>query len=112
MTQKISGPDSQGRPVSVTGGAGVSRPRDVGHEHRGTDQAGQTARADIEITPAARQLAALEKVIAQIPVVDETRVKVIAGAIADGRYKVDAEKVAERLLRSDADLAVARRRER
>jgi negative regulator of flagellin synthesis FlgM len=110
MTHKIEGPD--GRPVGVTGGAGVARPRDVGHDNRAQDKATKPARSDIEITPAARQLAALERVLAQIPVVDEARVKAVSSAIADGRYQVDAGKVAERLMRSDAELTEARRRDR
>jgi negative regulator of flagellin synthesis FlgM len=110
MTHKIEGLD--GRPVSVTGGASVARPRDVGQENRADDKATKPARSDIEITPAARQLAALEKVLAQIPVVDEARVKTISSAIADGRYQVDTAKVAERLMRSDAELTEAQRRER
>jgi negative regulator of flagellin synthesis FlgM len=110
MTHKIEGLD--GRPVGVTGGASVARPRDVGQENRTQENATKPARSDIEITPAARQLAALEKVLAQIPVVDEARVKAISSAIADGRYEVDAGKVAERLMRSDAELTEAQRRDR
>lgn len=110
MSHKIDGLD--GRPVSVTGGAGVARPREVGRDNRAEGKAPRQARSDIEITPAARQLAALEKVLAQIPVVDEVRVKTISTAISDGSYRVDAERVADKLLRSDAELAEAKRRER
>ena len=110
MTHKIEGLD--GRPVGVTGGAGVARPRDVGQENRAEHKAANPARSDIEITPASRQLAALEKMLAGIPVVDEVCVKTISSAIADGRYQVDAGKVADRLIRSDAELTEAKRRER
>jgi negative regulator of flagellin synthesis FlgM len=110
MTHKIDGLD--GRPVSVTGGAGVARPRDVGQENRADGKAGKASPSDIQITSAARQLAALEKLIAQIPVVDEARVKTISAAIADGRYQIDADKIAERVLRSDVELSEARRSER
>jgi negative regulator of flagellin synthesis FlgM len=113
MTQKISGTDGQGRPVNVTGSAQAARPRDLGQENRTAGQSQSTkARGDIEITAAARQLATLEQVIAKIPVVDESRVKAIASAIADGRYKVDSDKVAGKLLRSDSELAAARRNNR
>ena len=37
MTHKIEGLD--GRPVGVTGGAGVARPRDVGQENRAEHKA-------------------------------------------------------------------------
>ena len=110
MTHKIDGLD--GRPVGVTGGSGVARPRDVGQENRATGKADQDSGSGVQITSAARQLAALEKVIAQIPVVDEARVKTISAAIADGRYQVDADKIAARVLRSDAELSEAGRRER
>lgn len=111
MTQKIDG--IEGRPVNITGGSPVARPRNVGSEQQQAAEQSKTSnRSNIEITHAARQLAALEKVIAQIPVVDETRVKAVTSAIADGRYRIDNQKVAEKLLRSDADLAEARAKDR
>jgi negative regulator of flagellin synthesis FlgM len=110
MTQKIDG--IEGRPVSVTGGSSVARPRNVGQEHQAAGKSQTQARSNIEITHAARQLATLEKVIAQIPVVDAARVKTISSAMADGRYKVDNQRVADKLLRSEADLAEARGKDR
>ncbi len=110
MSHKIDGLD--GRPVSVTGSASAARPREVGRDSRAEGKAPGQARSNIEITPAARQLAELEKVLSQIPIVDPVRVKTISAAIDDGSYRVDSERVAERLLRSDAELAEAQRRER
>ncbi|MCU0759113.1 MAG: flagellar biosynthesis anti-sigma factor FlgM [Steroidobacteraceae bacterium] len=103
MNTKINGVDS--RPVAVTGGQPVTRPRDVasGEESAGAAVGG----ADVSITEGARQLATLEKAIAALPIVDEARVAAASLAIEQGRYQVDGQKVADKLIRMDYDLSRA-----
>ena len=103
MNTKINGVDS--RPIGVTGGQPVARTRDVasGDEPAGNAVGG----ADVSITDGARQLASLEKAIAALPVVDEARVAATSLAIEQGRYQVDSQKVADKLIRMDYDLSRA-----
>lgn len=100
MNTKINGVDA--RPVGVSGGQPVARVRDVA---TGEDPAGTAVGSpDVSITDGARQLATLEKAIAALPVVDDARVAAASLAIEQGRYQVDSQKVADKLLRMDYDL--------
>lgn len=103
MTNKINGLNSVS--ATVTSGDAPRRSKDAA-AGSGSDTA-QTA--NVEITQRARALASLEAALAQAPVVDEQRVAAIRSEISDGRYSVDSAKVAEQILRFDADLATARK---
>jgi negative regulator of flagellin synthesis FlgM len=99
MANKISGID--GRPVQVGGGAPVSRVRDT-TDGRKTDTTGQTQ--NIDVSDAARTLAALEEHISGLPVVNESRVDAVRRALDEGRYHVDAQRVADKMMRFEGDL--------
>lgn len=58
----------------------------------------------VSLTDAAERLRGLGSTLEKLPVVDSQRVEDIQRAIADGTYKVDAERVAEQLLRFEGDL--------
>jgi len=60
--------------------------------------------AGVQITDSARQLAALEQAIRAMPDVDEGRVQTIRAAIADGSYKVQPDRIAEKLMRIEGEL--------
>ena len=100
MANKISGID--GRPVQVGGGAPVSRARDATAEGRKTDSTGSPSNIDVSDT--ARTLATLEQHIAGLPVVSESRVDAVRRALDEGRYHVDAQRVADKMLRFEGDL--------
>jgi negative regulator of flagellin synthesis FlgM len=103
MNTKINGVET--RPVAVTGSQPASRPRDVAV---GEDsQATGTGAAGVSITDGARQLATLEKAIAALPVVDEARVAATSLALEQGRYQADPQRIADRLIRMDAELSSA-----
>lgn len=105
MTNKINGVDT--RPVSVGGGAAVQRTRDPASD---SSQAGASKAVEgVQITDGARQLAALERAIAEVPAVNQERVQKVAQSISEGRYQVRADKVADKMLRMDQTLADARR---
>lgn len=53
----------------------------------------------ISLTDASRQLQELEKLIASQPVVDAQRVSALREAIARDQFAVDADSIAEKLLR-------------
>lgn len=105
MTNKINGVDT--RPVSVGGGAAVQRSRDPASDN--AQAAPAQVVEGVQITDGARQLAALERAIADVPVVSQERVQNVARSISEGRYQVRAEKVADKMLRMDQTLADARR---
>jgi negative regulator of flagellin synthesis FlgM len=100
MANKISGID--GRPVQVGGGAPVSRSRDATSGDRKTENTSGVSNIDVSDT--ARTLAALEEQIAGMPVVNESRVEAVRRALDEGRYHVDAQRVADKMLRFEGDL--------
>jgi negative regulator of flagellin synthesis FlgM len=102
MSTKINGIDL--RPTGLGSAAPVTRPRDAAVAEGGD---APVPSADGRITDAARQMATLERLVAAAPVVNEARVSAVSDAIAQGRYRVDAERIADRLLRADADLKAA-----
>jgi len=102
MANKISGID--GRPVQVGGGAPVSRTRN-------TTDGGKTETtapsSNIDVSDTARTLAALEDKISGMPVVSDSRVDAVRRALDEGRYHVDAQRVADKMLRFEGDLLAA-----
>jgi negative regulator of flagellin synthesis FlgM len=106
MSNKINGVDTRLGPVS--GPQPVARTRSLDANEPGSTG----VRDGVQITDGARQLAALEKAIAAMPVVDQTRVDAVARDIDDGRYAVQPQKIADRLIRMDQEFTAAARRER
>jgi len=64
----------------------------------------------VQITDAARRMAALQQNIASLPEVDAARVSQLSQAIERGRYTVDPGKIAERIAQLESDLAAASQR--
>lgn len=103
MANKISGID--GRPVQVGGGAPVSRTRDATAEGRKADTTGSVS--SIAVSDTARALAQLEERISSLPVVNDNRVEAVRRALDEGRYHVDAQRVADKMMRFEGDLLAA-----
>ena len=100
MANKISGID--GRPVQVGGSAPVSRVRDATSEGRKAETTGPVSNIDVSDT--ARTLAALENHIGTLPVVNESRVDAVRRAMDEGRYHIDPQRVADKMMRFEVDL--------
>lgn len=101
MANKISGID--GRPVQVGGAAPTSRVRDAASEgKKAADTTGSVSNIDVSDT--ARTLAALESHIGTLPVVNESRVDAVRRAMDEGRYHIDPQRVADKMLRFEVDL--------
>ena len=100
MANKISGID--GRPVQVGGGAPVARVRDATSEGKKAETTGNASSIDVSDT--ARTLAALESHIGSLPVVNESRVDAVRRAMDEGRYHIDPQRVADKMLRFEVDL--------
>lgn len=61
----------------------------------------------VELSPLSSSLQAIEKGFAETPVVDTARVDEIKQAIASGHFTVNADKVADRLLKTVQELIYA-----
>ena len=102
MANKISGID--GRPVQVGGGAPVSRVRTT--TDGGKADTTSTS-SNIDVSDTARTLAALEDKISGLPVVSDARVEAVRRALDEGRYHVDAQRIADKMMRFEGDLLAA-----
>jgi negative regulator of flagellin synthesis FlgM len=70
---------------------------------------GASSGARVQLSALSSQLQAIESHMADTPVVDGARVAEIRQAIAEGRFKVNADVVAENLLQTARELLRARR---
>lgn len=105
MANKIG--DFDNRPVRTGADRAVER---AGARATADQKAAATpADSSVTLTDAAKRLAALERAIAAVPEVDTARVEELRDAIASGRYSVDAERIATRLLDLERELASAAR---
>jgi negative regulator of flagellin synthesis FlgM len=59
---------------------------------------------NVQISPLSSHMQAIEQGFADTPVVNSARVAEVKQAISDGHFKVDAEKVADRLLTTVQEL--------
>ena len=103
MTNKIGSNGIDNRPVHVTTDRDVKRVKDSADAPAAAKA--PTAASGVSITNSARQLAALEQAIRALPDVDDAKVARIREAIATGTYEVSPERIAEKLLRLEHDLA-------
>jgi negative regulator of flagellin synthesis FlgM len=63
----------------------------------------------VEVSPLGAQLAGIEASLANVPVVDTQRVAEIKQAISDGRFKVNPDVIADRLLETVRELIQSQR---
>ena len=101
MPSKISGVDTRTGPVGS--GRAVERVRDATTGTR--TESGAPSQSDVHITGTAVQLADLEQQVKDMPAVDEARVAAISSALAEGRYKIAPEKIADGLMQLEQALA-------
>lgn len=74
----------------------------------GTSGAGASA-PRVELSPLGAQLAGIEASLADVPIVDIQRVEEIKLAIAEGRFKVNPELIADKLLETVQELIRAQK---
>jgi len=100
--------------VKINGGGSIKpvNPTGVPEVAAGKAGAAQTpatpaaARDKVQITSLSAQLAQLEKMLNDVGVVDAARVDAVKQAIAEGRFQIDSEVVADKLLTTVRDLLV------
>lgn len=100
MTTKIDG--LQNRTVQLGTDKKVSSTSDATATPA---KASVAAASPVRITDQARQLAALEQALNEVPEVNEARVAAIRLAIEQGQYEVNPERIADKLLRTERELA-------
>ncbi len=100
MPTKIGGFDSG--PVQVSTGRAVKRAGDSG---KSAQSSVADSTADTHITDSARKLAALEQVVRDLPAIDPARVQQVSARLANGSYEINSGRIADKLLRSEQDLA-------
>ena len=103
MIPKIDNSSVSGRPIGITGGApktskGVSNPPSTG----------SSGGSSVQLSALSSQLQTIESHMADTPVVDAARVSEIRQAIAEGRFKVNPDVVADHLLQTARELWHAR----
>lgn len=71
--------------------------------------AGSGAGEQVKLSPLSTQLQAIDSGMSDTPVVDHARVSELRQAIAEGRFKVNADAVADHLLRAARELLRSRK---
>lgn len=106
MTNKIGGGGIDNRPVQVGADRSVKRTKDAteGASAANAQPVAATGGAGVRITDSARQLAALEQAIRELPDVNEAKVAKVEASIADGSYKVAPDRIADKLIRLEKEL--------
>ncbi len=97
MATKIGGPgvfESTGT-LQVGKGSPVKRASTTATGPK-SDQSSPSG--ETQITDSAKQLAALEQTIKDMPAVDEARVEQVRSSIQNGTYQIDSGKIADKLL--------------
>ena len=90
--------DGTGKPLGPTS---TSTTRNSsGNTPTNSTSATPSAGAQVDVSSTSSRLRELESTIANVPVVDSARVDEIKQAIADGRFKVNADRVADSLIES------------
>jgi negative regulator of flagellin synthesis FlgM len=100
VNTKITG--FENRPVQVGTDKKVSRAGDSATPPAESAAAGVSP---VRITDAAKQLAALEQTLQGSAPVNEARVNAIRSAIEEGRYQVNPEVIADKLMRVERELS-------
>ncbi len=67
--------------------------------------------SDVQLTGAARSLAAIEQSLHSLPAVDEQRVAAVRRRLDSGEYQIQPQRIADRLLHLESDLRRANPRE-
>lgn len=77
---------------------------------RSTATAASSSSSEVDLSSVAAKLQEVERALGNVPVVDADRVAEIKQAIAEGRFKVDSDKVADSLITSVKQMLAAQSR--
>lgn len=96
------------RAPAAPNGETSARPERTETPARETANRAAAAADTVSLTGTAEQLRRLEESLASLPVVDGQRVEAVRQAITDGSYRVDAGRIADKLLAFEQHLAGAK----
>jgi negative regulator of flagellin synthesis FlgM len=83
--------------------SGSEAPKQAGAE-QAKPQATNARGENVNLSSQARDLKQLEQKLGEFPEMDDDRIEQIRNALADGSYKVDAEKLAQKMLDMDKSI--------
>lgn len=87
------------------GESATARKLDVGSPVAGKGAQAKAGATDtVQLTSSAKLLQRLEKTLAETPAIDSARIAAVRADIANGNYSINADKIAEALLRTDLEL--------
>jgi negative regulator of flagellin synthesis FlgM len=92
---------SESKPVRVASAGAVHKRLEQSAGKAGSSAASES---DVHLTGASRNLAALEQSLRDMPAIDELRVSTVKQRLSSGDYKIDPQRVADRLLSIERDL--------
>lgn len=95
MTQGLLGK------IAENSSAGAKKVGGVGTSQPGKGVKPSADGDTVELTSSAKLLERLEKTLASLPEIDRARVESVKIAIENGDYQIDADRIAEALLRDD-----------
>lgn len=101
MSNKIQGYGPQ--PGLVTGGKPATGVERASSDAQKVEKV-QPTRDSVTLTDGAKQLQKLAEAVAAAPVVDDARVAAVKNAVDQGTYKIDAQRVADKLLQANREL--------
>ncbi|MGD9331284.1 MAG: flagellar biosynthesis anti-sigma factor FlgM [Desulfobacterales bacterium] len=87
---KISDPHTTPKIVKITAKDAVEKPSESASAARNDDR--------VTLSPKARELLEAQRILAATPDIREEKVAAIKARIADGRYRIDSERVAARMI--------------
>jgi negative regulator of flagellin synthesis FlgM len=102
VPNKVNGLESKPVRVASTGAVHKRLEQSAG-------KAGSSAvsESDVHLTGSSRSLAAIEQSLKDMPAIDDLRVSAVRQRLSSGDYKVDPQRVADRLLSLERDLGRA-----
>ena len=104
MTDRIAGLGPRPTDTGATRRADAAHTQAAAKSGAASSGGAASSAEKVELTPSALLLQRLEEQIRNLPEVDAERVQSIKEAIAAGEYRVDADRVAARLVNLDREL--------
>ncbi len=103
--------DNSGKPLSGPAAArpGATRPNTAQPNAAGASDNAKVQNDNVELSSNSLKLSALEGSLASQPVIDSARVNEIRQAIADGKFKINPDAIADKLVASVKELLANRK---
>ncbi|MDI9245271.1 flagellar biosynthesis anti-sigma factor FlgM [Marinobacter sp. CHS3-4] len=84
--------------------SGSQAPNQTGAEQQAKSQATNARGENVNLSSQAKNLKQLEQQLGDYPEMDDDRIEQIRSALENGSYKVDAEKLAQKMLEMDESI--------